>query len=186
MSEDSDRAHELDLESTEFVADEDSDPVKNRTELTCKPDLVPQGKPRWKDAIPQVLASCVVHSIVVQAGVSMAYLAVLLPQLADPDSISTATKDQSSWIASLVIIGTLIGSLVTGPLMAQLGCRTTCQLSCVPLVVAWVVVCLAQSVGVLYVGRLLAGVSGVVLLEGDGYLVWSPGCHEFPGPVVPT
>jgi MFS family permease len=44
--------------------------------------------------------------------------------------------------------------------MDRLGRRTTCQLSCVPLVVAWVLVSLAQSVGVLYVGRLLAGVGG--------------------------
>jgi hypothetical protein len=46
----------------------------------------------------QVLASCVAHSIVIQAGVGMAYSAVLLPQLAEPESIPTVTKVQSSWI----------------------------------------------------------------------------------------
>jgi MFS family permease len=44
--------------------------------------------------------------------------------------------------------------------MDCLGRKTTCQLSCVPLVVAWILVCLAQSVEILYVGRLLAGVGG--------------------------
>jgi hypothetical protein len=42
----------------------------------------------------------VAHSIVIQAGVSMAYSAVLLPQLAEPESIPTVTKDQSSWIGT--------------------------------------------------------------------------------------
>lgn len=66
----------------------------------------------------------------------------------------------SNFTASLVTIGTLIGSLVTGPLMDRLGRKTTCQLSCLPLAAAWVLVCLAQSVGMLYVGRLLSGVGG--------------------------
>jgi MFS family permease len=44
--------------------------------------------------------------------------------------------------------------------MDRLGRRITCQLSCLPLVVAWILVWMAQSVGVLYVGRLLAGVGG--------------------------
>ncbi|XP_023707918.1 sugar transporter ERD6-like 7 isoform X2 [Cryptotermes secundus] len=57
-----------------------------------------RGDSGWQHVLCEVLASCVAHSIVVQAGVSMAYSAVLLPQLADPDSIPTATKDQSSWI----------------------------------------------------------------------------------------
>jgi hypothetical protein len=34
MSADIEKSHELDLESTEFAAEEDSDPVKIRIELT--------------------------------------------------------------------------------------------------------------------------------------------------------
>ncbi|KAJ9593663.1 hypothetical protein L9F63_014788, partial [Diploptera punctata] len=126
----------------------------------CKPDIVPQRKSRWKDAIPQVVASCIAHSIVIQAGVSMAYSAVLLPQLTEPGSSPTATKDECSWIASLVTIGTLVGSMITGPLMDRFGRKTTCQLSCVPLIVAWMMVFLAHNVEMLYVGRLLAGMGG--------------------------
>jgi hypothetical protein len=46
----------------------------------------------------QVLAGCVAQSIVIQAGVSMAFSAVLLPQLMQNDSVFTATTDQQSWI----------------------------------------------------------------------------------------
>ncbi|PSN31521.1 Facilitated trehalose transporter Tret1 [Blattella germanica] len=44
--------------------------------------------------------------------------------------------------------------------MDKFGRKTTCQLSCVPLVAAWMLVCLAQSVEMLYAGRLLAGIGG--------------------------
>ncbi|XP_069683871.1 facilitated trehalose transporter Tret1-like [Periplaneta americana] len=160
MPEDNEKADELDVERQELTNGDDDNAFIMKEELTYRPDVLPELQPRWRDAIPQVAASCVAHSIVIQAGVSMAYSAVLLPQLEEPGSVPTATKDQSSWIASLVTIGTLVGSLVTGPLMDRLGRRTTCQLSCVPLVVAWIMVGLAQSVEVLYVGRLLAGMGG--------------------------
>ena len=60
----------------------------------------------------------------------------------------------------MVTIGTLFGSLMTGPLMDKFGRRTTCQASCVPLIVAWILICLAQNVEALYAGRLLAGLGG--------------------------
>jgi len=46
----------------------------------------------------QVIAGCVAQSIVIQAGVSMAFSAVLLPQLMQNDSFLTATTDQLTWI----------------------------------------------------------------------------------------
>jgi hypothetical protein len=52
----------------------------------------------------QVIAGCVAHSIVIQAGVSMAFSAVLLPQLMDNDSVLTATTDQLSWIGTSHLI----------------------------------------------------------------------------------
>lgn len=155
MPDDSKEAELLDVESQDEFNSFD---IKD--EYMCKPDIVPQRKPRWKDAVPQVVASCIAHSIVIQAGVSMAYSAVLLPQLTELESSLTASKDECSWIASLVTIGTLLGSLITGPLMDRLGRKTTCQLSCVPLIVAWVLVSLAHDVKMLYIGRLLAGMGG--------------------------
>jgi SP family facilitated glucose transporter-like MFS transporter 8 len=110
--------------------------------------------------VPQVIAGCVAQSIVIQAGVSMAFSAVLLPQLMENDIFLTTTTDQLTWIASLVTIGTLLGSLITGPLMDKFGRKTICQVSCVPLIVAWILVWLAQNVETLYAGRLLAGFGG--------------------------
>lgn len=160
MPADSEQVRPSDLEDPGFGMDEDRAVLKVRAELTHQPDVVPQKEPRWKNVMPQVLAGCVAQSIVIQAGVSMAFSAVLLPQLMQNDSDLTATTDQLSWIASLVTIGTLIGSVMTGPLMDKFGRRTTCQVSCVPSIVAWILVCLAQNVETLYVGRLLAGMGG--------------------------
>jgi hypothetical protein len=48
----------------------------------------------------QVIAGCVSQSIVIQAGVSMAFSAVLLPQLMQNDSFLTPTTDQLTWIGT--------------------------------------------------------------------------------------
>jgi len=52
----------------------------------------------------QVIAGCVAQSIVIQAGVSMAFSAVLLPQLMQNDSFLTATTDQLTWIGTSHLI----------------------------------------------------------------------------------
>jgi len=46
----------------------------------------------------QVIAGCTSQSIVIQAGISMAFSAVLLPQLMQSDSVFTPTTDQLTWI----------------------------------------------------------------------------------------
>jgi MFS family permease len=50
------------------------------------------------------------------AGLSMGFSAILIPQLQDPDAEITATLEQGSWIASLFVIGDLLGCVIGGPL----------------------------------------------------------------------
>ncbi|KAL0268319.1 UNVERIFIED_CONTAM: hypothetical protein PYX00_010311 [Menopon gallinae] len=125
-----------------------------------------------KYAVPQIVASCIAHSVAIQAGINLAFSAVLLPQvMIDEDNNSTVSanvtddlavnKDEATWIASLVTITTPMGSLLTGPLMDQFGRRTVCALSCLPFMLSWTITFFTRtSVYMLYVARVLAGASG--------------------------
>ncbi|KAF7283612.1 hypothetical protein GWI33_023251, partial [Rhynchophorus ferrugineus] len=51
-----------------------------------------------KDTLKQIMACCIAHSLVIQAGINMAFSAVLLPQLKDSDPDIVIDKSQASWI----------------------------------------------------------------------------------------
>lgn len=53
---------------------------------------------KWSDAVPQILASLCSYAMVIQAGINLAYSAVLLPQLNSKSSDLVINSDQASWI----------------------------------------------------------------------------------------
>lgn len=56
--------------------------------------------PRFRDALPQIMASCIIYCLVIQAGINMSYSAILLPQLLDADSPIHVSTEQASWIGA--------------------------------------------------------------------------------------
>ena len=50
------------------------------------------------------------------AGLSMGFSAILIPQLQQPGAEITASLEQGSWIASLFVIGDLLGCVIGGPI----------------------------------------------------------------------
>ncbi|XP_015597576.1 facilitated trehalose transporter Tret1-2 homolog isoform X2 [Cephus cinctus] len=123
--------------------------IKNRTTL----------KPTFKDAIPQIIASCIIHCIVIQGGINMAYSTVLNNGLQKAEGKLRISKDQESWIASLVTISLPIGSLLTGPLMDKFGRKSICLLTCIPASISWILILLSNSISTIYAGRVIAGAS---------------------------
>lgn len=61
------------------------------------------------------------------AGLSMGFSAILIPQLQDPDAEITATLEQGSWIASLFVIGDLLGCVIGGPLADRFCLQLCCK-----------------------------------------------------------
>uniref|UniRef100_A0A6E8W0L2 MFS domain-containing protein n=1 Tax=Anopheles coluzzii TaxID=1518534 RepID=A0A6E8W0L2_ANOCL len=110
-----------------------------------------------KSALPQILSAIVAASFHIVIGISLAYSAILIPQLEQPGSDVPITKGQSSWIASIIVIMVPIGSLVAGVMMEFLGRLNTIKLAAVPCVAGWVAIALANNFTWIMVGRVLTG-----------------------------
>lgn len=113
---------------------------------------------KWSDAIPQIIATCIADLTVVQAGINMAYSAILLPQLSETSSSIKIEREAASWIASLVAISLPLGSLSVGPLMDKFGRKALLMTSFVPFFISWLLIGTARNVGTIYFSRVLAGI----------------------------
>lgn len=89
----------------------------------------------------------------------MAYSAILIPHLEDPNSEIKATKSETSWIASIIVVATPIGSILGGFLMEIVGRIRTLQIGAIPCVVGWILIATATNIPMILVGRVLAGLA---------------------------
>lgn len=108
----------------------------------------------------KVLASCIANLAVIQAGITMCYSAILIPQLSDPDSEILISKEQASWIASLSTLALPFSSIIVGYLMDRYGRKNIILLSLVPFMICWILIYLATDVYTIYIARFLSGLSG--------------------------
>ncbi|XP_053989912.1 facilitated trehalose transporter Tret1-like [Hylaeus volcanicus] len=89
----------------------------------------------------------------------MAYSAILIPHLEATDSDLRATKVETSWIASVVVVCAPLGALIGGFLMETLGRLRTLQIGAIPCVAGWILIALSTNIPMLLVGRLLTGLA---------------------------
>jgi len=104
------------------------------------------------------LAGLIANLPGLSAGLSMGFSAILIPQLQEPGAEITATLEQGSWIASLFVIGDLLGCVIGGPLADRYGRRLAILLDCLPLIAGWLLTWQAQSLDHLYIARAITGV----------------------------
>ena len=105
----------------------------------------------------QILAGVSASSINITFGISTAFSAILIPQLEDPSSDLHLTLAQSSWIASIVILSGIAGSLAAGPLSESVGRLAAIKLCVIPCVIGWALIAIATNFWSMVVGRILVG-----------------------------
>lgn len=77
---------------------------------------------KLNDALPQIIATCAINSIVIQAGINMTFSSILIPQLTESNDASIRLDlDSSANLASIVTISIALGALVCGNLMDRFG-----------------------------------------------------------------
>lgn len=90
-----------------------------------------------------------------------------LPKLQDKEtSFLLITEDQSSWIASLLSLGTVFGPFAGGFLTSRVGRKCTLNVSVVIILISYIVLLctpLTLIVEQIYLARFLAGFSGGII-----------------------
>lgn len=113
---------------------------------------------RLVDLLRQLLASSMMYLLVIQAGISMSFASVLIAQLSDNGEI-VLDNNSASIIASIWSLSLPIGALSSGYLMDKYGRRKTGLFICFPFTFAWLLVSFAENVTMIYIARIISGVT---------------------------
>ncbi|XP_055641728.1 facilitated trehalose transporter Tret1-like [Toxorhynchites rutilus septentrionalis] len=119
--------------------------------------------------VHQYLAAICVNIISLAQGTAIGWLSPFLPLLISTDSpLSTGpvTDIEATWIASLLCVGAVFGTLLFGWSADKYGRKFSLCIAALPLIGFWACVAFGGYVEILYLGRILAGLgaAGVFLL----------------------
>ncbi|XP_073963323.1 facilitated trehalose transporter Tret1-like isoform X2 [Choristoneura fumiferana] len=144
-------------------------------------ETVPDIKRDASGITTQYIAAGIVNLGAFAAGVSVAWSSSALPLLIagqpEVDNLArvgatdvvvqtngthsrlSITEYEASWVASLLCLGALFGSVPAGLISEYFGRKKTLLYLALPLVVSWILVASSPNVYGLYVGRFVAGVA---------------------------
>ncbi|KAK9875929.1 hypothetical protein WA026_011033 [Henosepilachna vigintioctopunctata] len=125
--------------------------------VSCRSLSGYEGK-KAKTLLPQILAASVAALYHLTAGISLAYSAILIPQLKD-DKDFNITPSQESWIASIIVLTVPIGAPIGGILMDVVGRLNTVKLAIIPNIIGWTLIATANNLPMLLLGRIFNGFS---------------------------
>lgn len=132
-------------------------------------DAVPTGAPvnhaqrmekgqLWR----QYVIAGVANIAIASTGYSMGWTSPINMKLNDT-SLSPlddrVTDDEISWIGSLLNVGAAIGPFIGGFAGSSIGRKWGLMSSAIPLIVGWVLIAFASSVGMIYAGRIFWGLA---------------------------
>ncbi|VVC29028.1 Sugar transporter, conserved site,Major facilitator superfamily domain,Major facilitator, sugar [Cinara cedri] len=120
----------------------------------------------WTDLCPQILFCCIALFMACQPGINLAYSNNLLHYM------PSLNNGQFSWITSILALFTPVGALFIGVIMDRIGRKKSCLLTCIPLLMSWILGALSSSdsIYLFVVSRTLAGIGAGMTTVGLVYV----------------
>ncbi|XP_056643535.1 facilitated trehalose transporter Tret1-2 homolog [Diorhabda sublineata] len=82
-----------------------------------------------------------------------------LPSLTDGTYKLQISKDEASWLAVILLAGTVMGAVIAGKLTDIVGRRKIILITSIPLIIGWIMIGAGNSNVELFVGRFIAGIA---------------------------
>ncbi|XP_050460599.1 facilitated trehalose transporter Tret1-2 homolog [Cataglyphis hispanica] len=132
-----------------------------RTSFRAVDNYRPENMTEKGSKLIQILAAAAGNLCIVATGAMLGWTSPVLPKLEEDGGPlgSPISKDENSWIGSLVALGTIPGSFVAGYLGERWGRKRTALFAVVPFSIGWALVASAGHVAQLYVARLIFGIA---------------------------
>ncbi|KAF5303129.1 hypothetical protein FQA39_LY10136 [Lamprigera yunnana] len=111
----------------------------------------------------QILAALSATISEVSDGMQYGWSAPVTSLLLSPKSPVPVIESQIVWIETCLIIGTIIGIPLTIFLLETFGRKQAILMATVQNLVAWILISVARSVGVIYCARILSGIAASVV-----------------------
>lgn len=108
----------------------------------------------------KVLLTALVTPVMISLAHSLAFPALMVPQLRNENNTLYLTKEEGSWFTSTFSIASPFGSMIGGFMMDRYGRKITLATPLIPLVITWIVMATAESRAVLFTSRVILGVLG--------------------------
>ncbi|CAH0724721.1 unnamed protein product, partial [Brenthis ino] len=122
---------------------------------------------KWREYVAALSATLITAA----AGTTVGWTSPTLPILLAEDSPIKTSADQSSWIASLMILFSAASPIPASYLADRIGTKKTLLLAAIPYIIGWILVMLANSVPVIYAARIISGLGyGIAYTAAPMYL----------------
>ncbi|XP_045466185.1 facilitated trehalose transporter Tret1-2 homolog isoform X1 [Harmonia axyridis] len=110
----------------------------------------------------QIFAASLASSYHIVFGISLAYSAILNPELDKNTTDIQTTKDERSWVASVLTLAVPVGAPLGGVLMDNFGRLNTVRIASIPAVIGWVMIATSSSLWMLIAGRICTGLASAL------------------------
>ncbi|XP_057324348.1 facilitated trehalose transporter Tret1-like [Microplitis mediator] len=120
---------------------------------------------------PQYLAAITATLSMAIAGCHIGWTSPSLPYLKSDDSHLPMTNDDSSWIASFFLLGSVPGNLLAAFIVDVIGRKRSLLVAGFPLILGWLLIIFARNAYYLYASRFISGFgTGIVYVVCPMYI----------------
>ncbi|XP_044732841.1 facilitated trehalose transporter Tret1-like [Chrysoperla carnea] len=118
--------------------------------------------PRWRQYAAVIISTFAMFA----SGMHYSWTSPSLPKLFSNDSTIRINTEQGSWLASISLLGDLIGAPVGAFIADYLGRKEAVFFSVTPYLIGWILIAVAESYPILLLARFVVGIG-----DGSSYTI---------------